>query len=100
MRVIGRHILEEFCRRYPDTRRWTENWLADVGSAVWLSPREVRSSYATASFLAGNVVIFNVKGNSYRLETTVAYGVGVVAVSWAGTHARYDTRNRKRGRRR
>jgi mRNA interferase HigB len=100
MRIIGRRILEEFCRRHPDTRRWIENWLADVGSAVWCSPTELKSSYATASFLAGNVVIFNVKGKAYRLETTVAYGVGVVSVSWAGTHAGYDARNRRRSRRR
>jgi mRNA interferase HigB len=100
MRIIGRHILGEFCRRHPDTRRWVENGLADVGSAVWASPADLKSSYAAASVLAGNVVIFNVKGNSYRLETAVAYGIGVVAVSWAGTHAGYDARNRRRRRRR
>lgn len=100
MRIVGRHILEQFCRKHPDVRRWAENWLADVESAVWTAPAELKSSYGTASFLAGNVVIFNVKGNSYRLETAVAYGIGVVAVTWAGSHAAYDARNRRRGRRR
>ena len=100
MKIVGRHLLEEFCRKHPDARRWVENWLEDVGSAVWTAPAELKSDYATASFLAGNVVIFNVKGNSYRLETTFAYGIGVVAVTWAGTHAGYDARNRSRGRRR
>ena len=99
MQIVGRHILDAFCRRHADSRIWIENWLADVGSATWSAPSDVRTSYATASFLAGGVVIFNVKGNSYRMETVIAYRIGVVIVNWAGTHAAYDARNRKRGRR-
>lgn len=100
MRIVGRNVLEELCRKHPDTRRWVENWLADAGSAEWASPGELKRSYANASFLAGNVVIFNVKGNAYRMETIVSYGFGVIAVTWAGTHASYDARNWKRRRRR
>lgn len=99
MRIAGRQILEEFCRKHSNARRWIENWLADVESASWGTPSDVKSSYASASFLAGGVVIFNVKGNSYRLETVIAYRVGVVVVNWAGTHTSYGARNRKRGRR-
>lgn len=99
MRIVGRHILEEFCQKHPDTRRWVENWLADVESAVWAAPVDLKGSYSTASFLAGNIVVFNVKGNAYRLEANVAYRIGVVAVIWAGTHGGYDARNRRRGRR-
>jgi mRNA interferase HigB len=100
MRIVGRHILEESCRRYPNTRRWVENWHADVSCVVWTSPAELKRTYAAASFLAGNVVIFNVNGNSFRMEVTVAYATGVVAVNWMGSHAGYDARNKRRGRRR
>jgi mRNA interferase HigB len=100
MRIVGRHVLEEFCRKHPDTRRWVENWLADVESSVWTGPSELKGSYASASLLADNVVIFNVKGNSYRLEVSVAFGVGVVTVIWAGTHSTYERRNKRRARRR
>jgi mRNA interferase HigB len=99
MRIAGRHILDAFCRKHPDGSNWIENWLADAETAFWSTPSDVRSSYAAASFLAGGVVIFNVKGNSYRLETVIAYRMGVVSVTWVGTHAAYDARNRKRGRR-
>ena len=99
MRVAGRQILDAFCQRHPDARRWIENWLADAASAIWITPSDVRSSYAAASFLASSVVIFNVKGNSYRMETVIAYRTGVVEVIWAGTHGAYDARNRKRGHR-
>lgn len=45
--------------------------------------------YASASFLAGNVVIFNVKGNRYRMETLIAYNTATIIVRWIGTHAQY-----------
>jgi len=96
MRIVGRQILDVFCRRHADARSWIENWMADVGSATWRTPSDIRASYGTASFLASGVVIFNVKGNAYRLETVVTYRIGVVVVNWAGTHAAYDVRNRKR----
>lgn len=48
--------------------------------------------YATASFLAGNVVVFNVKGNRYRMVTLIAYHTGTIIVRWIGTHAEYDRR--------
>ena len=99
MRIAGRHILDAFCRRHPDARGWVENWLEVVGSAIWSRPSDVKGIFATASFLAGGVVIFNVKGNSYRFETVIVYQSGIVVVNWAGTHAAYDVRNRKRGRR-
>lgn len=96
MRVIGRDKLEAFCAKHADARRWIENWLADAEAAAWSVPQQIRNRYPSASFLAENRVIFNVKGNDYRLEALVAYKTSVVIVEWIGTHARYDTRNKKR----
>jgi mRNA interferase HigB len=96
MKVLGRERLELFCRRHADARRWIENWLADVESAAWTAPHDIRQRYATASFLGGGLVIFNVKGNAHGLEASVAYRTGVVSVDWIGRHADYDERNRKR----
>ena len=96
MKILGRERLELFCRRHADARGWIENWLADAESAAWTSPQDVRRRYAIASFLAGNVVIFNVKGNAYRLEVSMAYRTGVVVIDWIGTHVAYDERNKQR----
>ncbi len=96
MRVIGRDKLEAFCSKHSDARKWIENWLADTEAATWTVPQQIKSRYPSASFLAENVVIFNVKGNEYRLEVLIAYKTSVVVVQWIGTHARYDARNRKR----
>ncbi len=96
MKVLDRERLERFCRKYTDARGWIENWLADVERAVWTGPQDIFRRYASASFLPEGVVIFNVKGNAYRLEVTVAYRTGVVVIDWIGTHRAYDERNKRR----
>ena len=96
MRIAGRELLGLFCDKHADARAWIERWLADVELAAWTKPGDVRSQYASASFLADGVVIFNVKGNAYRLEVAVAYRTAVVSILWVGTHREYDERNRKR----
>lgn len=92
MRLVGRDKLDEFSGVHADARPWIANWIADTEAAQWRTPRDIKSSYASASFLADNVVIFNIKGNNYRLEVQVAYKTGVVVVRWAGTHAEYTKR--------
>ena len=96
MRIAGRERLERFCEKHADARAWIERWLADVELVAWTKPHDIRSQYASASKLSDNVVIFNVRGNAYRLEVVVAYRTGIVSVLWAGTHREYDERNRRR----
>lgn len=92
MLLVGRDQLDEFTKAHADARAWIENWINDVEAARWRTPQDIKSSYASVSILANRVVIFNVKGNRYRLEVQVAYNTGVVVVKWAGTHAEYTKR--------
>lgn len=96
MRVVGRDRLQAFGEKHADARKWTKNWLADVELSSWATPHEVKQRYASANFLGDNKVIFNVKGNDYRLETTIAYQTKIIVVQWIGTHAEYDIRNQRR----
>jgi mRNA interferase HigB len=96
MRIVGRERVQLFCATHADARAWVERWLADVELAVWATPQHIRNQYASASFLADGVVIFNVGGNAYRLEVAVAYRAATVSIRWAGTHREYDERNRRR----
>jgi mRNA interferase HigB len=97
MKIVGRDKLDAFCSQHADARGPVESWLAEAEDpAHWLTPQEIKDRYASASFLAGNIVIFNIKGNDYRLEVLVAYRTGVVVVNWIGPHAEYDARNRRR----
>ncbi len=92
MRLVGRENLDEFTKTHADARAWIENWIADVESARWRTPQDIKDSYASASFLADRIVIFNVKGSRYRLQVQVAYNTGIVVIKWAGTHAEYTKR--------
>ena len=96
MKIVGRSRLEAFCDKHTDARKWIEHWLSEVEESAWASSLDVRARYASASFLGDNVVIFNVKGNEYRLEVSIAFQTSVVVVKWVGTHTEYDQRNRKR----
>lgn len=92
MTLVSRKILYQFVFKHPDTRKWTENWISDVQSANWQNTQDIKDRYQTVSFLENNKVIFNVKGNSYRLEVQIAYNTKKVIVKWAGTHAEYSKR--------
>lgn len=92
MRLVGRDKLATFMRKHVDARRWIESWLAEVELMVWRTPQDIKERYATASFLADNVVIFNVRGNNYRLEVQVAYKTSTIVVLWLGTHDEYTKR--------
>jgi len=96
MHIVGRERLDEFTGEHADARSWIEHWIADTKLATWKSPQEIKDSYASASFLAGNVVIFNVKGNRYRLEVLVAYKTGTVVVQRISTHAEYSKAKRRK----
>jgi mRNA interferase HigB len=93
MRLVGQARLESFARQHADARGPLAAWIAEVEDAQWLMPHDVKGRYRSASFLSRNQVVFNIKGNSYRLICTIAYNAGVVVVSWIGTHAEYDKRN-------
>ncbi|MBI4849790.1 MAG: type II toxin-antitoxin system HigB family toxin [Nitrospirae bacterium] len=92
MTLVGREKLYQFITKHPDTRSWIENWISDVQNANWQNTQDVKDRYSSASFLADRIVIFNVRGNSYRLEVQIAYKTKKVIVKWAGTHAEYSKR--------
>ena len=92
MLIVGRDKLDEFAKAHADARSWIEHWIAETERVRWRTPQEIKDLYASASFLPGNLVVLNVRGNRYRLEMKVAYNTGVVVVRWLGTHAEYTKR--------
>ncbi|NOH04373.1 MAG: type II toxin-antitoxin system HigB family toxin [Chloroflexi bacterium] len=90
MRIISRKILREFWEKHPDVRQPLQAWFADVKHADWKKPSDIKSVYRNASFLAGNRVVFNIKGSDYRIIVVVQYRHGIVYVRFVGTHKEYD----------
>ena len=90
MKVVGKEHIEEFCNRYGNARSQINSWLYEVEDALWETPVDIKKRYANASFMADNRIVFNLKGNHYRIETKVSYKNKVVLIKRIGTHAEYS----------
>jgi mRNA interferase HigB len=90
MRIISRRILREFWEKHPDSAIALQTWFRDVERSAWDSPADIKVVYRNASFVANNRVVFNIKGNRYRLVVVVVYQHGVVYIRFVGTHEAYD----------
>ena len=96
MRIIARRTLREFVATrsgHKDKgalRSALDAWFHEAQSAQWLSSADVKESYATASIVSADRVVFNIKGNSYRLVVAIDYEKGIVWIKWLGTHLDYD----------
>lgn len=90
MRVIAVSTLREFWEKYPDAEQSLKAWFDEAGKASWTQPADIKSQYRSASVLKNRRVVFNIKGNDYRLVVAVAYRLGIVYVKFIGTHADYD----------
>jgi len=90
MRVVGVETLHEFCQHHREVEDQIKAWLAEASEATWQTTRDIKLRYSSASFVSGNRVIFNLKGNKYRLLTMVTFKSQVVLVLKIGTHAEYD----------
>ncbi|MBI3538364.1 MAG: type II toxin-antitoxin system HigB family toxin [Chloroflexi bacterium] len=91
MRVISRKALREFWELHPDARQALQSWYADVKHAKWKSPSEIKDVYRYASIVTNNRVVFNIKGNHYRVIVAIQYQFGIVYIRFVGTHQEYDT---------
>lgn len=90
MNVIGKNILEDFESKHTDAKEQIDAWLCEAGEAQWNKPHDIKARYSSASFLKNNIVIFNIRGNNYRLAVKVNYKNQVVMIKKAGTHAEYS----------
>lgn len=90
MRIIAKKILREFWEKHSDCEQQLTAWFRETSNVEWNSPNEVKAEYPSASILPGNRVVFNIKGNSYRLIIKVNYEYHMVWIRFIGTHAEYD----------
>ena len=65
-------------------------WLDIATHADWRNPEDVKASYPKARILEAGRVVFNIKGNDYRLAAAVQYRAGVLAIRFFGSHAQFD----------
>ena len=90
MRVIAISTLRAFWTKHSDAQKPLMAWYALASRSQWKSPSDIKEAYRNASFTANNRVVFNIKGNDYRLVVLVRYDKGLLFVKFVGTHAQYD----------
>ena len=90
MRVIAKSTLQAFWRRRPDVEGPLLAWYREVEKEDWDGPAKIKAKYRSASFIRGNRVGFNIKGNDYRIIVKINYPYRMVYVRFIGTHAEYD----------
>jgi mRNA interferase HigB len=93
VRIIAQSTLKAFWVKpgRQDSEGSLRAWHAEAERSSWTGPADIKARYPSASFLAGNNrVIFNIKGNKYRLVVEVRYRWRRVFVRWIGTHSDYD----------
>ena len=96
MRIIARRTLTDFVKNLKGRRDQSalktalDAWFAEVRTANWRSSAEVKRHYRSASIVGADRVVFNIKGNDYRLVAAVDYERQIVWIKWIGSHADYD----------
>jgi len=96
MRIIARRTLREFIeslagqKEQPAVKAALDAWFDEVSKADWANSADVKRLYATASIVSADRIVFNIKGNDYRLVVAVDFEKGIVWIKWLGTHKAYD----------
>jgi mRNA interferase HigB len=96
MRIIARRTLRDFVASragHEDERALKaalDAWFAEVSKAAWTSTADVKRLYATASIVSADRIVFNIRGNAYRLVVAVDFEKAIVWIKWVGPHKDYD----------
>ncbi|MDO5524451.1 MAG: type II toxin-antitoxin system HigB family toxin [Bacteroidia bacterium] len=90
MRIIAKKILREYWNTHPDCEQQLKSWFQETSKATWKNPNELKKEYPSASILSHNRVVFNIKGNNYRLIVKINYDYQMMWIRFIGTHPEYD----------
>ncbi|MCO4292405.1 type II toxin-antitoxin system HigB family toxin [Solitalea sp. MAHUQ-68] len=93
MRVIAKKSLRDFWEKHADSEQQLKAWYLEAEGASWQNPNEIKKDYPSASIIGDNRVVFNIKGNNYRLIVKINYDYKMVWIRFVGTHAEYDKIN-------
>jgi mRNA interferase HigB len=90
MRIISRSTLRVFWETHPDAQEALKAWYYEASHAKWQNPADIKAAHRNASIIGNNRVVFNIKGNTYRLIVAIRYDIGIIYIRFIGSHAEYD----------
>jgi len=89
-RIFAKSTLREFWEKYPDSEQYLKTWYDTAMSSNWKSPSDVKRTYSNASILKESRIVFNIKGNSYRLVAKFNFEKQWIFIRFIGSHKEYD----------
>jgi mRNA interferase HigB len=92
MRIIKETTLTKYCKesKFQQAEESVRAWIYEVRFSIWNNANELKAKYGNASIISSKRVVFNIKGNDYRLIVDIEYKLKIVFVVWFGTHKEYD----------
>jgi len=90
LRIIARRTLKEFWLKHHEVEEQLKTWYHDAKNSDWHSPHDIKDLYPSASLLGDNRVVFNIKGNRFRLIVKINYDFQIIYIRFIGTHSAYD----------
>ncbi len=90
LNIISQKKLREFSSQHPDAKEALNTWYKVVSKTDWKDFNDLRSTYPSADFVGDNRVVFNIRGNNYRLIVRISFQHKTAMIKWIGTHAEYD----------
>ncbi len=90
MHIVAVRFLRAFWEKNPDSEQPLKSCVDEAKKASWSQPAQIKEQYRSASILKNKRVVFNIKGNDYRLVVSIAYHYQAVYVKFIGTHKEYD----------
>ncbi len=92
-RIVAKRTLREFWEKHAESEQYLKTWYDTAKNSNWKTPNDVKNSYANASILKNERIIFNIKGNDYRLIAKFNFQKGWIFIRFIGTHSEYDKIN-------
>ncbi len=91
MRIIKEKTLIEYCRKskYKKAEESLKSWVYEVKYSTWNNVNQLKLKYRNASVISSKRVVFNIKGNDYRLIVDIEYKLKIIFIVWFGTHEEY-----------
>jgi mRNA interferase HigB len=100
MRIIKEKTLTDYCKLSKNQQavESVKAWIYEVRFSIWNNANELKAKYGNASIISSKRVVFNIKGNDYRLIVDIEYNLEIVFVVWFGTHKEYEKIDAKKVR--
>jgi mRNA interferase HigB len=92
MRIIKEKTISEIYQKskYRIAKEALKSWVYEVRNSNWNDANELKSKFGNASILSSKRVVFNLKGNDFRLIVDIEFKLKIVFIVWFGTHSEYD----------